>query len=72
MSRFDEEPDGDPHGECAAEIGKLKAERDALREALQGLYDDTMDYIRLNDLGGENNHWLVVARAALAQIKEHP
>lgn len=23
MSRFDEEPDGDPHGECAAEIQRL-------------------------------------------------
>lgn len=23
MSRFDEEPDGDPHGECAAEIARL-------------------------------------------------
>ncbi len=30
MSRFDEEPDGDPHGECAAEIARLNAE---LREA---------------------------------------
>lgn len=24
MSRFDEEPDGDPHGECAAEIDRLE------------------------------------------------
>lgn len=24
MSRFDEEPDGDPHGECEAEIKSLK------------------------------------------------
>lgn len=24
MSRFDEEPDGDPHGDCAAEIQRLK------------------------------------------------
>ena len=23
MSRFDEEPDGDPHGECAQEISNL-------------------------------------------------
>jgi hypothetical protein len=23
MNRFDEEPDGDPHGECAAEIARL-------------------------------------------------
>ena len=25
MSRFDEEPDADPHGECAAEIHRLQA-----------------------------------------------
>ena len=25
MSRFDEEPDGDPHGECALEIHRLEA-----------------------------------------------
>ena len=25
MSRFDEEPDGDPHGECSAEIHRLEA-----------------------------------------------
>lgn len=28
MSRFDEEPDGDPHGECALEIVRLQSERD--------------------------------------------
>jgi hypothetical protein len=26
MTAFDEEPDGDPHGECAAEISRLTAE----------------------------------------------
>lgn len=26
MSRFDEEPDADPHGECAAEIKRLELE----------------------------------------------
>ena len=38
MSRFDEEPDGDAHGECAAEITRLRAEVNALRaerDALQ-------------------------------------
>jgi hypothetical protein len=34
MSRFDEEPDGDPHGECAAEIRRLAAENKVLRDAL--------------------------------------
>lgn len=28
MSRFDEEPDGDPHGECALEIARLESQRD--------------------------------------------
>ncbi len=28
---FDEEPDGDPHGECRAEIARLTAELDAAR-----------------------------------------
>jgi hypothetical protein len=29
---FDEQHDGDPHGECAAEIHSLEAENAALRE----------------------------------------
>lgn len=31
MSRFDEEPDGDPHGECALEIQRLQAELEEWR-----------------------------------------
>ena len=31
MSCFDEEHDGDPHGECAAEISRLKSELGELR-----------------------------------------
>lgn len=38
-----------------------------LLEALQMGYAETMDYIRLNNLGAENNHWLVLARAAIAK-----
>lgn len=30
---FDEEPDGDPHGECAAEIHRLEDQRDAWKKA---------------------------------------
>lgn len=29
---FDEQPDGDPHGECAAEIHRLTAENEQLRK----------------------------------------
>lgn len=46
MSYFDEQPDGDPHGECAAEIHSLEAqllaaqvENKRLRESLQMSYD---------------------------------
>jgi len=37
MSRFDEEPDGDPHGECAAEIHRLEKENNELRAKLKAL-----------------------------------
>jgi len=36
-------------------------------EALRGLLEDIEDYQRLNNLGGENNHWQVIARAVLAE-----
>lgn len=32
---FDEEPDGDPHGECALEIRRQEAEIQRLMEALK-------------------------------------
>ena len=38
-----------------------------LLEALNGLYEDTAEYIRINHLGGMDNHWMVKARAALAK-----
>lgn len=38
---FDEEPDGDPHGECAAEIHRL---RDALADAAAHLIAATSAY----------------------------
>lgn len=34
--------------------------------ALKGLHDDNADYLRLNNLGGYDNHWMVAARAALS------
>ena len=34
---FDEQPDGDPHGECAAEIHRLTEDNELLRSALAGL-----------------------------------
>lgn len=44
MSCFDEEPDGDPHGECAAEIARLNAEIEQCVAALPGVtYMDPPD-----------------------------
>jgi hypothetical protein len=37
---------------------------------LQFALNDTMDYLTLNNLGGENNHWLVWARAILKKAQE--
>jgi hypothetical protein len=38
-----------------------------LEEALRGLYEDQVDYLTLNNLGGMDNHWMKAARAALAK-----
>ena len=51
--------------EAAVLIKQLIAEHDRLREALSGLLADIQDYQRANNLGGEDNHWQVIARAAL-------
>ena len=37
MTRFDEEPDADPHGECAAEIHRLQAQVEALTAELNNV-----------------------------------
>lgn len=34
---FDEQPDGDPHGECAEEIHRLTEENKLLRETMHGI-----------------------------------
>lgn len=34
---FDEQPDGDPHGECAADIHRLTEENKTLRDTLRGI-----------------------------------
>ena len=38
-----------------------------LLEALKGLLADITEYQTINNLGGENNHWQVIARAAIAK-----
>jgi hypothetical protein len=43
-NHFDEQPDGDPHGECAHEIARLNAENTKLRAVAQ-LYVDTIHWV---------------------------
>ena len=38
-----------------------------LLQSLQGLLADIEDYQRINNLGGENNHWQVISRAVIAK-----
>lgn len=37
---FDEQPDGDPHGECAAEIHRLQAEVAAKQKQADTFYEE--------------------------------
>lgn len=67
---FDEQPDGDPHGECAAEIRRLTAECEKQRIALQEIADDAdpdngKNY-RADDREGCLDAVFFTARAALA------
>lgn len=41
---FDEEPEGDPHGQCAAEIHRLTAENEQLRTTIVAALKDVHDY----------------------------
>lgn len=43
---------------------------DGLRQALAGLLADITEYQTVNNLGGENNHWQIMARKALSS--EYP
>lgn len=61
---FDEQPDGDPHGECAAEICRLQAEIAALRAAGQALINECVTLIggtgQLGELLAERGYMLNV------------
>jgi len=43
-----------------------------LLAALEGLLADITDYQTINNLGGENNHWQVMACAAINKAKGQP
>ena len=75
--------DGYVHDEAAAELRRLHAANQVqsmdighmyalnaeLLEALKGLLADITEYQTINHLGGENNHWQVIARAAIAKAE---
>ena len=52
--------------EAAANARLISAAPDLLM-ALRMLYDETADYIRLNNLGGMDNQCMQLARAAIAK-----
>jgi hypothetical protein len=47
------------------ELKRLNEKVGRLEFVLKGLHDDQVDYLRLNSLGGINNHWLKAAREEL-------
>lgn len=73
MGCFDEEPDGDPHGECAAEIARLK-------EELTSVTADRDTWRLAHDLQEAMNTWHPIATApkdgtpflAYDKTNEHP
>ena len=57
-------PDGRTYV-LASDYDSLARQVAGLREALKGLYDDQVDYLTINKLGGMDNHWMVRARKEL-------
>lgn len=49
---------------------KLRTDKWRLSEALKGLLADITEYQTINNLGGENNHWQVIARKVLNETTE--
>lgn len=66
-------PDGFPTDSeplySAETVAALQARVAELEMILQMGYSETMDYIKLNKLGAENNQWLRLAREALRSKK---
>lgn len=55
---------------CESCYATAQAERiKELATALRGLHDDNIDYLRRNNLGGEDNHWMKTARAVLSECQ---
>ena len=62
-------PDGLRSASPEADARLIAAAPDMLA-ALKMLYDETADYIRLNNLGGMDNQCMQLARAALARADD--
>jgi hypothetical protein len=65
MSRFDEEPDGDPHGECAAEIHRLKAELATLRAAATQALEEAQHVYKITGWRIEKSPGFTALQSAL-------
>ena len=62
MSRFDEEPDADPHRECTAEIHRLQAQVEALTAELESYKKDAERYRAIREgLEVDENSGIVVS-----------
>ena len=53
--------------ECSNGWDEALAQRDKAVFALKGLLEDITEYQTINNLGGENNHWQVIARTVLKE-----
>lgn len=55
--------------DCSCDDARLIAAAPELLEALEGLLDDISEYQHINNLGDENNHSQIIARAAIAKAR---
>ena len=51
---FDEQPDGDPHGECAAEIRRLQEQIAQLRAAAEPIVSEAMEDVPVHPCDHDN------------------
>lgn len=71
---YDEQPDGDIHGECALEITRPKAENERLRAEMERILEaNPRNWDELSEPQGEFERWakarIKFALAAIAQEK---